>query len=490
MVSISALQGFILEELIAKLLQSSGFDLLVEPAQDKHALTTAGNGLVIRGRGAKHQVDVLGQVRIDIPFSYPIRLFVEAKFRSAPIGLEAVRNAVGVVNDVNEHYSSEHPAARDKTYTRYQYKYALFSASGFTSTAQTYAITQQISLVDMSVDSYSSILNHARRLARELGSLASIFKLRSFPLTETRTALRAALGTWPGDESPEVESFGEAEAKVPRPAAAGLNPKDEFVRKLPALFAKAAELDEKLYFGFSQSPFILVLKPDDPSEAEELLRTAPSELPAELGFAGPSAHSGEWALTTRTPQHHVTFRVGLPRAMERLLLGAADGGGNNRRRAGQKVIVAWGDKSLEVDLPVSDRPRAKSTQELRKQNLKPELTYRADEATAGSDNGWNERAARELVRRLEAEGKYQAKVIRVAAMQGGVLTREQVLEVANFGPDRMLRGITRPPRRITAQLIEDGLLPPFATIPLWSVYEHGVSATHFEVPKEFSEFLS
>ena len=91
MISPSALRGFVLEELIAKLLQASGFDLLVEPAQDPNALALAGNGLQIHGRGADHQVDVLGQLHLEIPFSYPIRLFVEAKYRSKPTGLDAVR---------------------------------------------------------------------------------------------------------------------------------------------------------------------------------------------------------------------------------------------------------------------------------------------------------------------------------------------------------------------------------------------------------------
>lgn len=214
MISPSALRGFVLEELIAKLLQASGFDLLVEPAQDPNALALAGNGLQIHGRGADHQVDVLGQLHLEIPFSYPIRLFVEAKYRSKPTGLDAVRNALGVVNDVNEHYSSAGAIAVAGGYERYQYKYALFSATGFTETAEQYAITQQISLVDLSQRPFEKLLRRADRLSSELLKLASVAKLQRFPLRETRNGLRRALGTWPREDSHEPVDFESAEARA------------------------------------------------------------------------------------------------------------------------------------------------------------------------------------------------------------------------------------------------------------------------------------
>lgn len=104
MVILPALQGSVLEELIAKLLRSSGLGLLVEAARYKGTLMTASSGLVIRSREAKLQVDLLGQVRKQIPFSYPIRLFAEARFRRNPTDLDAVRNANG---DASEDCSSE-----------------------------------------------------------------------------------------------------------------------------------------------------------------------------------------------------------------------------------------------------------------------------------------------------------------------------------------------------------------------------------------------
>lgn len=108
MISIGALRGYVFEEVLAKLLQGSGYDLLVEARQDPDMLVTGPNGLRIHGRGSDHQADVLGELRIKPTFTYPLRLFVEAKYRRRAVGLPEVRNAVGVINDVNEFYTGEH----------------------------------------------------------------------------------------------------------------------------------------------------------------------------------------------------------------------------------------------------------------------------------------------------------------------------------------------------------------------------------------------
>ena len=106
MVSESALRGYVLEEVLARLLSQSGYRLLVEASQDDDALRDGRHGLLVRGRGSDHQADALGELLIPIPFSFPLRLFVEAKFRGDRVGISDVRNALGVVSDVNEHFAS------------------------------------------------------------------------------------------------------------------------------------------------------------------------------------------------------------------------------------------------------------------------------------------------------------------------------------------------------------------------------------------------
>jgi hypothetical protein len=74
----SVLAGYLLEELLASLIQSAGYRLLTHESQDRHELTTSRSGdLQVRGRGGVHQVDVLGEFTIVPAFSQPVRLFVE-----------------------------------------------------------------------------------------------------------------------------------------------------------------------------------------------------------------------------------------------------------------------------------------------------------------------------------------------------------------------------------------------------------------------------
>jgi hypothetical protein len=102
----AVLRGYLLEEALAWLLRNAGYRLLVHQSQDPEVLVAAGNGLCVQGRGAKHQVDVLGEFAFTPAFSLPIRLFLEAKFTSSSCRLTAIRNAHGVIRDINENFIS------------------------------------------------------------------------------------------------------------------------------------------------------------------------------------------------------------------------------------------------------------------------------------------------------------------------------------------------------------------------------------------------
>ncbi len=101
-----ALQGYILEEALAYLIRNTGYKLLVDEKQDNRELKNGANGLLVRGRGSLHQVDVLGELSWVPAFTYPIRLFVEAKFRGKKTGITTVRNAIGVLSDINQNLIS------------------------------------------------------------------------------------------------------------------------------------------------------------------------------------------------------------------------------------------------------------------------------------------------------------------------------------------------------------------------------------------------
>jgi hypothetical protein len=81
-------------------------------------------------------------------------------------------------------------------------------------------------------------------------------------------------------------------------------------------------------------------------------------------------------------------------------------------------------------------------------------------------------------------------VITDAAQNGGYVSRERVYEIFEFPANRMLRGFTRPPRRIAEELVSEGLLHPDTEWPLYSVYDKGVRVTSFGVPDEFRWLLA
>jgi hypothetical protein len=93
-ISPEALAGYILEELLAYLLRNAGYRLLTDESQDPHELASRHHGLVIRGRGAEHQVDVLGELLWIPAFTFPIRLVLEAKCRKRTTDISTVRGMV------------------------------------------------------------------------------------------------------------------------------------------------------------------------------------------------------------------------------------------------------------------------------------------------------------------------------------------------------------------------------------------------------------
>jgi hypothetical protein len=239
----SALRGYLLEEALAWLLRGSGYRLLTD-AKGEPELVAHGQELRVRGRGASHQVDVLGELLFTPAFSLPIRLFLEAKF-AGRMGLSVVRNAHGVVFDVNENYVSR--AAGRRPERRYRYTYALFSTGGFTSDAQQYAIAHQISLIDLSGPKFAWLRDPITTAAEQLHAIGEKQELKGFPVGWMRSALRRLLETAvydpaPGPDTIEVD-FAEAAFGV-------------LASMVRALTRHA---DAQLLLGFPAAPFILAL---------------------------------------------------------------------------------------------------------------------------------------------------------------------------------------------------------------------------------------
>ena len=164
-------KGYLLEVIITKLIAINGYNIIMEA--DNQEIVSKQNGLNLRGRGGFHQFDTLGRFKITPPFAYPLRLFVEAKYYSNKVGINVVRMGVGILEDVNTNYSTVEMNAEELSLEKYQYNYAIFSASGFTEDAQRFAIAHKIHLIDLTGEEYSGMLDSINSITELLVMITS-----------------------------------------------------------------------------------------------------------------------------------------------------------------------------------------------------------------------------------------------------------------------------------------------------------------------------
>ncbi|WP_342546052.1 hypothetical protein [Lysinibacillus sp. FSL K6-4013] len=246
-VSISALKGFLLEEALSKLLENSGYTLINKDVlndRDKYPeFVSQGNGLNIKGRGGTHQADVLGQFPISIPFNYPVRLFVEAKFRHKKTGIDVVRSGIGILTDLNANYQTIDLNGDELLIQRFNYHYAIFSTSGFSENAIRLAIAYKITLIDLGGSEYYDLLHIIDEIAQ---NLLDWMKAHRISLNEVREYIRYRLfndrlmGT--GNEDEKFEWL------------------DYFLEP----FFKIIDEYGDLYLASINSPFSILIKPSSP----------------------------------------------------------------------------------------------------------------------------------------------------------------------------------------------------------------------------------
>ena len=125
-----------------------------------------------------------------------------------------MRNAHGVIHDVNENFVQR---GGSRPRRRYQYAYALFSASGFTHPAQDYALAQQISLVDLSGESFAWLRDAISSAAADLYGSRNQYHVARFPVSWMRSELRAMLGTAAlADQALEADGAHPTSTNAPR----------------------------------------------------------------------------------------------------------------------------------------------------------------------------------------------------------------------------------------------------------------------------------
>ncbi|MGQ0551707.1 MAG: restriction endonuclease [Planctomycetota bacterium] len=153
MASIHQVRGLLLEEAVLTLLRAAGYRTMTDPGTDP-TLAIGPAGITVAGRGTKHQIDAIADLRIGQPFSNPQRLLVEAKCYAdhRRIGLPVVRGAVGVLKDVSEYWVARSPG--QPSVRRFHYQTAIFSSSEFTAEAQDYAFAQDVYLLPLARSTY------------------------------------------------------------------------------------------------------------------------------------------------------------------------------------------------------------------------------------------------------------------------------------------------------------------------------------------------
>ena len=243
-ISDSSLRGYLLEEALAFLIRDSGYKLILHSGNDP-TLDYAGNGLRVRGRGAYHQADVLGELNWIPAFTFPTRLFVEAKaYRKGNVSVAPVRNAMGVLADIRENKSTVSGSGLNPF--QYNYFYALFSTTGFSEDAARLALAHQISLVDLSQIGLQGLID---ALIESAEAIVAAVDEQDFPrggfVKAVREYLRGRLGT------------------VPPPLQLDLGLSQEVIEAIEPVVASTLDLGE-VFVATADGPFMLILKARDP----------------------------------------------------------------------------------------------------------------------------------------------------------------------------------------------------------------------------------
>ena len=148
-------KGYVFEYFIREILKGCGFEKV---NIDNEILYESTSGIMIHGLGQSHNADVLVEPLMQVPFFYPSRMLVECKCYTNKLGIEFVRNVLGLRTDINnfdivtpEILENRRNYRRNNNrvynYTRYFYQVVLASISDFTIPAQEFAVIHKIPII-------------------------------------------------------------------------------------------------------------------------------------------------------------------------------------------------------------------------------------------------------------------------------------------------------------------------------------------------------
>ena len=269
LVNKNQIKGYVLEELVSYLVKNSGYHILTPSSSNSDQdLLIIGDDIRVKGRGSTHQVDVLGELDIPLAFTFPLRIFVEAKcYENKKVGLNVIRNAVGTIMDVNQNYF---PRIEKEPRIKYHYSYVIFSTSGFSRYALNMAAAHQISIVDFSskpFDDLVSAIDNFSELVAGKENIEKVSKLRWLIRTLLNDIDKTYLPLLP---SPELED-------KPASGNEGIHILNEYKQEFGKILG-SFDMDkngDNLFLGFSYGPFLLVLKAEDRQNFLTYIRSRP-----------------------------------------------------------------------------------------------------------------------------------------------------------------------------------------------------------------------
>ena len=147
--------GKAFELLIKKILMNIGFS---EVTSDGVYIYDGPPGQMIQGLGESHNADVLLEPPVQIPFYSKTRLLIECKHYKEKVGLNIIRSALGLREDINnfnvvdikdlESRRNQRRSFSPPRIERYSYQVAVASFKGFTIPAQEFAAAYRIPLIE------------------------------------------------------------------------------------------------------------------------------------------------------------------------------------------------------------------------------------------------------------------------------------------------------------------------------------------------------
>lgn len=247
----SQFKGYIFEDIVSYLIQVNGFDLITEPNADD--LINHGNGLNVVGRGGNHQTDTLGNLNWDIPFVYPIRLFVEAKAIEDKVGIDVVRKGIGIINDLNQNYKTVDVNNLELSKKRFDYHYAIFSLSGFSEPALRMAIAHKVDTIDLSMDNLIDLKNKLEGFTEAIfnryGSINNEISKDDFQQIRKLFRNRLGLRFAQSDKRSQINDIS--------------NESEELIREALSL--------NSIYLATLDTPFMVALVPNDNDEFNKIM---------------------------------------------------------------------------------------------------------------------------------------------------------------------------------------------------------------------------